>query len=354
MPDKRLKKSPGKETTYVKPVSPGKSSSTKKAASKKAAPAKKKPAKKSYRTRNWREYNASLVQRGSITFWLDEHALKNWHKPPQTGKRGRPQEFSDEAIQCILMIRSIYHLPLRAAEGFVASFLAKTNINLKCPDYTTVCVRQKTLKFKPPQRLIKSDEPLHVVIDSTGLKVYGEGEWKVRQHDWAKRRTWRKLHIAVNEKTHEILSVTVTTNDFKDSEVLPDLLEQIKENIQQASADGGYDTHEVYEYIEARGAKAVIPPRHDAVIKRHGNCAGPPLPRDEVLRSIRKKGRAEWKKQSGYHRRSLSETAMYRFKTIFGDKLHSRTFNNQTAEIFIKCIALNKITSLGMPQTYPA
>ncbi|BAY24022.1 transposase [Calothrix sp. NIES-2100] len=189
-------------------------------------------------------------------------------------------------------------------------------------------------------------------MDSTGVKVYGEGEWKVRTHGSAKRRTWRKLHLGVDEGTGEILAAVVTTNDVADCEVLTDLLEQIEHPIDQLSGDGGYDTFDCYDAIASRGAKATIPPRSNAKIQQHGNCKAPPHPRDENLRACRQVGRKQWKQESGYHRRSLSETAMFRLKIIFGGKLRRRFFDNQAVELFLQCAALNRMIQLGKPDSY--
>ncbi len=306
--------------------------------------------KKRYHVRNWKDYNEALVKRGDINFWFDEEVIRQWHLPENTGKRGRPRIYSDIAIQCALTMREIFRLPLRATEGLIRSFIKWGNLDIQSPDYSTLCLRQKDLDVSLPKSKKKS--PLHAVVDATGLKVFGEGEWKVRQHGYSKRRTWRKLHLAIDASNQEIEAAVVTTNDFKDSEVLPDLLEQIDSKLSQVSGDGGYDSHESYELIENRGANPVIPPRKDAVIAQHGNSYLPSKPRDEVIRKIRALGRKNWKRQSGYHKRSLAETAMYRLKTIFGGALRSRLFENQGTEALLRCFALNKMTSLGMPNSY--
>ena len=308
--------------------------------------------KQRFSIRNWKDYNEALVKRGSITFWFDEEAISQWHPVKPIKKRGRPLLYTEIAIECALTLREIYHLPLRGTEGLVRSLIRLSDLPLKAPDYTTLCIRQKELKVRLPKYHTKSSEGLHIVVDSTGLKIFGEGEWKVRQHGYSKRRTWRKLHLAVDAESHEIEAAVVTTNDFKDSELLPDLLNSIDSLIDQVSGDGGYDSKECYQYIVSRGGKAVIPPRRDAVTSQHGNCNMPPLPRDEVIRAIRQLGRKEWKKKNNYHQRSLSETAMYRIKTIFSDGLRSRIFENQATEALLRCSALNKMTSLGMPDSY--
>jgi hypothetical protein len=193
---------------------------------------------------------------------------------------------------------------------------------------------------------------VHVVVDATGLKVFGEGEWKVRKHGYGKRRTWRKLHLAIDEASHEILAAVLTTNDFGDNEVFADLLEQIDEPIVQVSGDGSYDSWDTHARIQRRGARPAIPPRKTARIHQHGNRRQPPLPRDEALRAIRHRGRAAWKRATGYHRRSLAETAMFRIKTLFGASLSARSFNSQATEAFLRCRALNRMTELGMPESY--
>jgi hypothetical protein len=306
--------------------------------------------KKRYHVRNWQDYNEALVKRGDINFWFDEEVIRQWHLTKSTGKRGRPRIYSDIAIQCALIMREIFRLPLRATEGLIRSFIKWGNLDIQSPDYSTLCLRQKDLAIFLPKS--KKKVPLHAVVDSTGLKVFGEGEWKVRQHGYSKHRTWRKLHLAIDANSQEIEAAVVTTNDFKDSEILPDLLEQIDSELSQVSGDGGYDSNKSYELISARGANPVIPPRKDAVIAQHGNSCLPVKPRDEVIRNIRALGRKIWKKQSGYHKRSLAETAMYRLKTIFGGVLRARSFENQGTEALLRCFALNKMTSLGIPNSY--
>jgi transposase len=197
----------------------------------------------------------------------------------------------------------------------------------------------------PRQSISKS---LHVLVDATGLKVYGEGEWKVRLHGYQKRRTWRKLHLAVDEATAEVVAVVSTTSNVSDKEVLPNLLEQIPDEIEQLTADGGYDYRSCYEAIAQRGARAVIPPRRTGRIHREDEVL---RARNENLRRIRR-GRKKWKRESRYHRRSLVETAMMRQKTIFGSRLSARRFNNQATEMRVRCAAMNRMTGLGMPESY--
>ena len=195
-------------------------------------------------------------------------------------------------------------------------------------------------------------------VDSTGCKIYGEGEWKVRQHGISKRRTWRKLHLAIDEASGQILGAVLSTNDVADSAALPALLEQVEEPIGQLSGDGSYDKRPCYETLgkrqeeQGQPLRVTIPPRQGARIWQHGNSKAQRLARDENLRRVRQVGRRKWKEESGYHRRSLAETAMFRFKTIFGDKLSARVFESQAAEAFLRCAALNRMTQLGMRDSY--
>lgn len=309
--------------------------------------------KSTHRIRNWRDYNQALVNRGRINFWFDEASITSWVNDVATGKRGRPQVYTDVAIECALIIRAVFSLPLRATEGLLQSLIELMDLSLPCPDYSTLCKRRKDLNVELPTYHADVDAGnLHVAIDSTGLKVFGEGEWKVRAHGYSKRRTWRKLHLAVDTKSHMILSSVVTTNDVHDSQIFSHLHEDIKSSVSEISADGAYDTHEINNQISACGATPLIPPRKRAKIVQHGNSRKPRLARDETIRSIRKFGRKGWKKASGYHKRSLSETAMFRIKTIFGDTLSSRNFDSQRVEALLLCSALNKMTKLGMPDSY--
>jgi hypothetical protein len=310
-----------------------------------------------FRTRNWAEYNAALVQRGSLTLWVDEAVLEAWLNHERTGQAGAPRTYTDTAISTGLTLKVVYHLPLRATEGLLRSLLKLMGLNqLPVPDHSTLCRRQKTLEVALPQQ--RKGQAVHVVVDSTGCKIYGEGEWKVRQHGISKRRTWRKLHLAIDEASGQILGAVLSTNDVADSAALPALLEQVEEPIKQLSGDGSYDKRVCYDTLrkhqqeQGQPLQVTIPPRQGARIWQHGNSKGERLARDENLRRVRQVGRRKWKEESGYHRRSLVETAMFRFKTIFGEKLSARVFESQAAEAFLRCAALNKMTQLGMPESY--
>ena len=249
------------------------------------------------------------------------------------------------AIQTCLTLKTLFRLPYRATEGLLKSLMRLCALDLPVPDHTHMSRRAATLQVKIPRR--PRTGATHVVVDSTGLKIFGEGEWKVRQHGIGKRRTWRKIHLAVDETAKDIIGIEVTTADWHDSEVFPDLLAQVDGEVAQVSADGAYDTEGTHAAIAEREARATIPPRHDAV--RWGNDH----PRDAILAEIETKGRAGWKEDSGYHRRSLAENMMYRLKQL-GDRLFSREFDRQVAESHVRVAIINQFTYLGMPKSVRA
>jgi hypothetical protein len=224
-------------------------------------------------------------------------------------------------------------------------------VTLAVPDHSTLSRRGRTVQIQLPKR---ARGPLHVVIDSSGLKVFGEGEWKVRQHGWSKRRTWRKIHLSVDALSGEVQAAMLSTAGVSDAEMVDSLLSQIAEPLASVTADGAYDKRRGYTTVQARApdAEIVIPPRRNARIWQHGNIQAPPHSRDEVLRFMRVHGRSKWKAVSGYHQRSLAETAVFRFKTIFGDHLSTRLLATQATQFGARCRALNIMTHLGMPDSF--
>jgi hypothetical protein len=301
-----------------------------------------------YRVKNWPDYDKALVQRGSIIFWLSVDFEINWQYTGEK-QRGGQFDYSDQAILVMLTVKEVFHLTNRQTEGFMRSLFALMKIALPVPDHSTLSKRGRDLKVNLPK---KTNPSLNIVMDSTGLKIYGEGEWKVRQHGVSKRRTWRKLHLGANPEDGEIQAVILTENNVSDDDAVEALLEQIEPEITRFAADGAYDKRKVYDHLNTHSPEVdiLIPPRKNARIWKHGNTKAQRLKRDENLRSIRKHGRKEWKEKSGYHIRSLAETAMFRLKTIFGDELSTGLLETQITQAFVRCAALNKMTHLGMPQ----
>lgn len=309
--------------------------------------------KAKYRIRNWSNYNRSLVNRGSLTFWIAEDLLANWVEREKTGMRGASPRYSEAAIVAMASLKFVFHQAGRQTCGLVASMFGLLKVRLPVPDHSTVSRRMAGVEVGLPVK--HSAKPRHLVIDSTGLKVYGEGEWKVRTHGVSKRRTWRKLHLCIDAATGEIMVAAASENSVSDCAMFPEILRAIgeEEAIEQISADGSYDRRKVYDALNQGAVKrAAIPPRRGAKIWQHGNSRKERLIRDENLRAVRKKGRPKWKREANYHRRSLAETGVFRFKTIFTDKLQSRNQDNQFQEMIIKCAVLNRMTHLGMPDSY--
>jgi hypothetical protein len=305
--------------------------------------------KKQYKVRNWKEYNESLVNRGRIEVWLDPQALEKW-KAKLQGKKGRARIYSDFAIETTLRFGKVFGQKLRQTEGLLNSVFKTAAVDLPVPDYSTLSLRGGNLDIALPKN---KKEKVILILDSTGLKVYGEGEWRVRRYGFSKRRTWRKMHLAVSPDG-EIRAALLTGNDVADCKAAPNLLKQEQAEIEAILGDGGYDRKNIYNACAARRIKEIIiPPQKNAKILRHGNIKSlPPHPRDENLRAIRKSTRKKWKRDSDYHTRSLVETAMFRFKTIFGDRLNARKIKNQITECLISLGALNTMAKLGMPDSY--
>ena len=307
--------------------------------------------KTKYLIRNWSQYNRSLRERGSLTFWISQDLIDNWLTKEKSGERGASRKYSAAAIETMATVKFVFHQAGRQTAGLLASIFELMKIELVVPDHSTLSRRIARLETRLPIKA--STKARHIVCDSTGVKLYGEGEWKVRTHGASKRRTWRKLHLQIDEATHEILVAAASENSVSDCQMFEEMLSANEEEIEQISGDGAFDRKKVYQAIREREIpKVAIPPRKGARIWQHANSKAERLIRDENLRQVRKKGRKKCKVESRYHRRSLSETGFFRFKTIFSDKLQSRQIDNQFSEMIIKCAALNRMTHLGMPDSY--
>ena len=303
------------------------------------------PTPATYKTRNWPAYNEALKRRGSLTIWFDPAIT--WEAAP-TGKRGRQPTYCDGAIQTCLTMKVLFGMALRQTTGFVESLLRLIGLDWAVPDFSTLSRRQKTLKVNIPYR--GSDGPLHLLIDSTGIKVEGEGEWNARKHGGSKRRVWRKIHIGIDEKSLEIRAAEFTTSDVGDAPMLPELLDLIplEQEIATVTADGAFDTRKCHDAIAARGAAAIIPPRKNAKPWKPDTPGA--VARNEALRASKRLGRTIWRRWSGYHRRSRVETKMHCVK-LLGQRLAARDFDRQVAEFQVRVAVLNGFTALGTPIT---
>ena len=300
-----------------------------------------KPPPARYRTTNWSSYNAALRRRGSMLIWVDQDMA--W-LALREGRHGRPSVFSDAAIQFCLSVKVLFKLPLRQTAGMVASLLRLAGLDWPVPDFSTLCRRQRTLAIQIPYRRI--DGPLNLLVDSTGIKFLGDGEWQARKHGVQGRRQWRKVHLVMDTATSDIRALEFTPSSDGDSPILPELLGQIPEDEQigTVTADGAYDTRRCHTAITQRGAIPIIP------IRKNGRAWKEDCPeakaRNETLRATKHYGRAFWKHWTGYHARSRVEAKMRCLKA-FGERIAARDPDRQTAEIHIRVALMNRFSALG-------
>lgn len=314
------------------------------------------PAKDKYKVKNWKAYNSSLVQRGSLTLWLEDSVLRSWRDTDVRKKVVGENTYAACVIQCCLLLGQVYHQPLRQTTGFVGSLLVLLGCgDYAVPDYTTLCRRQSCLPVEVSQAL-SSGKKLDLALDSTGLKVYGEGEWKVRKHGASKRRTWRKLHIGIDVQTQEIVCVELTSNGEDDAAVAGKMLKGKMDKLTSFRGDGAYDD---FKWREVLGpdVRQIIPPSKDAVV--HLGTKKKPLPdylqqRNQAVAFIQERDSKAWKEKEGYHRRSLNEVAMFRYKTAFTAQMRARKIKQQKTEVLLKCKILNTYRRCGMPLAYKA
>lgn len=293
------------------------------------------------RERNWRQYNNSLIQRGSLTFLIDPKSMKSLI-PKAKKSRGRPLEFSDQFIEMLFMIKIYFRLPYRQLEGFSRSLLEQMKYLAKVPTYSLTCKRAKQLALCLPK--LSSRQPTTVIVDATGIKVQGEGEWKVKVHGKGRPRKWIKIHVAIDAKTQEIVGEIATEASIDDGKAFADVMDQVSNCVHTVIGDGAYDDKQVREIIKQRGGRALIPPPKNAI------CHGTDPDRDHAVLTIRgfggdKIAKSIWGKLSGYSQRALVETTFSRHKKIFGDRFFSRTRERQKLESRLKCVILNKMMS---------
>ena len=305
-----------------------------------------------YKVTNWPEYDRALQRRGSLTVWVTPEALAAW-QPPRTRQRGRPRDYSDVAIETGHLLRLAFGRPWRQTEGLLRSITALLGVDVGVLDHTTFSRRSPGLALATSLAQARASGPVHVVIDATGLKVYGAGEWLVEKHGARGTRTWRKLHLAVDPSTGEILASELTSNEDGDASQVGPLLGQIAGPITSVTADGAYDSEPVYRAVAERQpdppVAVVIPPRSTAVPSTAAGTA--PSQRDQHIQMIGDKGRMGWQKAVGYGRRSHAETTMFRYKAIIGSSLRARTLPAQKTEAKVACSVLNRMTRLGMPMS---
>ena len=301
-----------------------------------------------YRVTNWPAYEAGLRRRGDFTFWLDEAALDGWAAPKRSTPGGQPV-YSNLAIELVLTLRRVFHLGLRQAEAFTRSVLRLLGLDLPIPDHTTLSRRGRGFAGRKPRVAVGSG-PVHLVLDSTGLQLFGQGEWDAEKHGRAKRR-WLKLHLAVDADTSEIAAHVLTEGTADDAAQVPTLLGQADGTIASVIADGAYDGEPTYAAAAARQRdpppNVVIPPRASAVPST--DEAAVQTPRDRHIRLIAEKGRMAWQQATGYGRRSLGETAIGRYKHLIDPKLRARRLPGQQGEVTVAVQALNRMIRVAKP-----
>jgi IS5 family transposase len=299
-----------------------------------------------YRVANWPAYNRALVRRGDVTLWLAPEAVAAW-TPRRSGARGGQRRYSDLAIQTALTLRLIYHLPLRQAEGFVNSLFAVMDLDLFSPNYTTLSRRGRHLghDLRSP---VPTGGGIHLILDSTGLSIVGEGEWAAAKYGGRGRRGWKTLHLGV-DRSGGILAHTLTEATVDDATTALGLITAVDGHLASVTADAAYDTVAVYDTAAARGATVVVPPLKTANVSRRG-LRSPA--RDRTITNVATLGRRRWKKESGYHRQARVENAFFRYKSIIGDSLRARSPAGQASEAVLGCQVLNRMTDLGRPASY--
>jgi hypothetical protein len=308
--------------------------------------------KSTYQIKNWKEYESGLIQRGNINFWVNNDAKEGWYSNPDIKEPGGQCTYSNLAIQTCLSLRILYNQALRQAEGFVNSLFDIMKIDLKSPDHTTFSRRSSGLKSLHDQiDKVNKDDSITILIDSTGLKIYGSGEWEKVKHGESRRSGWMKLHIGVDEDSKEIVASTLTDHLKSDSSQVRPLLEQVEECINDVKADGAYDYKSVYQTLKILGieGEGIFPPQKGAVLSKDwkDNLSQ----RDRNIFRIHMDGRELWEYASGYSKRNLVENAMFRYKNNIGSKLRSRTTKNQESETKLGVHLLNQMTRLGMPDS---
>jgi hypothetical protein len=297
---------------------------------------------------NWPVYEASLRQRGSLTVWFSEEAIAAWAAEPRTTRGGQPW-YSPLAILTALTLRAVFHLAYRQTEGLIGSILSLLGLTLRVPDHTTLSRRSATLAVPRPAAADGDARPIHLLVDSTGLKLCGAGEWLVEKHGTKRRRAWRKLHLGVDAETGQIVASALTGKEVDDAAQVGPLLDQLTGSLSSFIADGAYDQDSVYTDVAGHhpDAAVIVPPRITAVLS--GTAETAPTQRDQHLHCIAEKGRAGWQKASGYAGRAKVEAAIGRWKQVIGDGLRSRMDERRATEVNVAVHVLNRMLELGRP-----
>ncbi len=301
--------------------------------------------KTKYHVKNWASYDRGLVHRGDITIWLSPAAIAAW-EPDGAGTRGAQRKYSDVAIETALTLRLLFHLPLRQAEGFLTSLFGVMGLDLRSPDHTTLSRRGQHLDLT--LRRVPRRAGLHLIVDSTGLSIAGEGEWAAAKHGGRGSRGWKKLHLGV-DPTGVIVAHALTDATVDDATTGVELIQAVNDDLTRVTADTAYDTIAFYDAASARGATVVVPPAKTARVSRRRPRSSA---RDRTINAVKRIGRRRWKKRSRYHQQARVENAFFRYKSIIGDGLRARTPGGRTVKAVVACNVLNAMTDMGRPDSY--
>jgi hypothetical protein len=302
--------------------------------------------KQRHRVTNWADYEAGLRARGSLTIWFSDEAIEGWRAEARAGRGGQPR-YSSLAIITALTLRAVFRLALRQTEGLIGSILALLGLDLPVPDHSTMSRRAETLEVPRPRC---GREPVHLLVDSTGLKLCGPGEWLEEKHGTKRRRAWRKLHLATDADTGDIVASLLTDKDADDGSRVGPLLDRVDGPVASFTGDGAFDRDDVYAEVATRhpDATVIVPPRSSAVPSAAAETD--PTQRDLHLGCIAERGRMGWQRTSGYSWRALVEADNSRWKRVIGDGLRSRTDGRQETEVAIAANVLNRMLELGRPE----
>jgi len=299
--------------------------------------------------RSWRDYDASLRQRGNLTVWVTDKAIAAWTAEPRKS-RGGERTYSALAILTALTLRAVFRLALRQTEGLIGSVIRLLGLDLAVPDHSTLSRRAETLEAPRP-RASTSAEPVHLLVGSTGLKLCGIGEWLHEKHGTKVRRSWRKLHLGLDAGSGPIIASLLTGHDADDGSQVGALLDQVEGPLASFTGDGAYDQDGVTASFAAGHPEAavIVPPRSNAVPSETAETA--PTQRDCHLQQIAAHGRMAWWAACGYTKRARAETGMARFKQVIGDGLRSHTGECRATEVDVAVHVLDYMLELGRPNS---
>jgi IS5 family transposase len=276
---------------------------------------------------------------------VSPEAIATW-APAGVGTRGGQRQYSDVAIETALTLRLLFHLPLRQTEGFLHSLFGMMGLELVAPDHTTLSRRGQHLNLTRAR--VPTGKGLHLIVDSTGLSIVGEGEWARAKHGVRGTRGWKKLHLGV-DRSGVIIAHALTEATVDDATMAIELIKAVDGRVASITGDAAYDAIAFYDAAGARGATVVVPPAKTARIFRRKPRSSA---RDRTIRKVQAVGRRQWKKASGYHRQARVENAFFRYKSIIGDSLHARSPAGQGTEAALARNILNQMSQRGRPASY--